>query len=371
MSRLLRYVFPLLVVALVIASVLGAWQAISGEEGSEPESPVSDQGARETAEASDQSAVNTVQQFVDSGSSPCKLAVAELLGHPAYQDQYSSLADLINDVDLVLVGHVTGWALEDVRRGTMASAIFAHVEIEEVLAGTVAGTAIDIDLGERVTAFGDDLKRNHRQLDSCASGRLLLFAHRLHGSGFALGAGWVSLDTLEASPIVGVFAGYADAGALLADVRKSVETLEAQGLPKGLLACQGKRLSEAFLAPVGCPGDRLDLSQTFELASVVGAGISTSDPGPGVLSVQSVTLEADSGQLAAILSALDFSAALEPLGPPPPDVISISLKVNVPGQAPREHEFLYSPVDGVVRLTDSQFVAPPALVQAMTPFLAP
>ena len=387
MSRMLRVVYPLLIIALVVAAALGAWQLISGEEGSEDGSGLkpleevvgndsvdhlTEPGARATADASDQSAVDTVQQFVDSGSSPCELPATDAAGHPWYQDQYSNLADLINDVDLVLVGQVTGWALEDVRIGTKASFIFAHVEIEEVLAGTVAGSSIDIDLGERVTAFGDVLRRHGIELDSCASGRLLLFANRLHGSGFSIGAAWVSLDTpdLERSTIVGVFDGFDNAGALLAAVRASVEALAAQDLPKGVLACQGKSSSQVFREPDGCPGDQLNLSQTFELSNVVEAKVTTTDPGLSSFPVDAVTHEADSPELAALLRALDFSVALEPLGPLPPDVIRVTLQVNVVGQAERSHRLVYSPLEGVIRLTDSQFVAPPALVQAMTRYLA-
>ena len=389
-----RFLVTLLVFLLLVGSALVVLVSVGG--GDQPKRPeelaqdsdliiqtavpledliaLSDPRARETAVASDQSVVELVQQFVDSESDPCTLPVTDSPGHPAFQDQYSSLSDLINDADVVLVGRVTGTTLEDVRRGTMASAILAEFEIEEVVAGTVAGSSIDIDLGERVTAFGYEFRRTRNQLDSCSSARVLLFADRNYGSGFGARAGWVNLDSpdLEASPLVGVFAGYTDARALLADVRESAATLQAQGLPKGLLACQGRYSSEYFIDPIGCPGDRLDISQTFELASVVEAHISTPDPGPSRLAVQYATLKADSVHLSALLSALDFSAVLEPLGPEPPDVIRVSLNVKVGREPGRTHAFAYSPTGQVIRLSPyGQFPAPPALVQALTPFLVP
>ena len=368
-----RFLVTLLVFLLLVGSALVVLVSVG-----DGDQPMSTEGLAQftdpEVQATRQGVIDAVQQLVDSGSDPCEVPATAPLGHLSYQDQYSTLADLINDVDLVVVGRASGWTMADVRPGTAASVVYAQIEIEEVLAGTVAGSSIDITVGDRVIATGDVFARQPLEIDSCASGRLLLFANRLYGSEQYMlsSGGWVRLDApgLETSVIMPVLEGFDDAEALLADVRASAKTLQAQPVPKGLLACQGKRSSRSFLPPAGCPGEQLDLRQAFELSSVVEASVGTTDPGPSRLGVASVTLEADSAELAALLSALDFRVALEPLGPLPPDIIVATLEVNVGGQAPRSHRLAYSPREGVVRLTDSQFVASPALVEAMKRYLA-
>lgn len=375
MKRVRPLVFPFLIVALLLIAGLGIRQVLLTPGSAQEQTEF--QSVEELLASRDQASEPVREQIaalVDSGQDPCALPSAQFSA-VEWDLPYQDLASLVNDTDLIVTGRVTEHMLEPPREDTVAGRMLAEVRVEDVLYGTADGASILADPGGRVMinengpahVVGIDL-------DSCSDGLLLLFLNWTSDPGvFSIYyQGWAALEggTVEAGPLNDLFEGETDAAALTSDVRRIAGEQEADGVPKGRLLCDSRRTSAAYIDPVVCPGDTVNLYRALGLDAAFDAFVlgAKADPKPG--SAPRTDLPPGGDQLEALLRALDVEVTLEPLGPQPgpEDVVTLYLSSDTPVEA--TYTFEYDASDDIVRMPNhGQFTAPSAFSVAIQPFL--
>ena len=303
----------------------------------------------------------TVVDFIAGGGDVCTLPLrpgGDLFLPP------SPLPARINHATLIVVGHPDSSLVEEPFPGTVARVLTAF-EVDDVLKGGPPGPRILMESGLRLSGGRDMRLDSTTMFDVCDSSPALLFLGELHTNlWFVLG--WVSLSDGAIAGVSrvdeDVFLYYDDAEDLLAGVRETVAQHEADGVTRGRLIClEYLESRDGVIIPYACPGDSFNPYETLGLATAAAVVVSPR------------RLEAGSPQFDAIVNALDLEVAVVPGGPDPGDYIRISLVLHEATTGGAHVPLDYSETAGTVRmgLFGGQFVAPPALQEAMTPFLAP
>ena len=376
MARLQPLVAITVVLGLVALAAFGVWQVIGGSgEAQQQPNPDSVEELQRLDEARNARDREAIQEFIDAGGDPCSLPTGEFQAR--YDLPYADLRALINDADLVVLGRPIGNFVDSPAPSSFGGSLLTILEVDDALNGAAPGPSITVAAVDAVMNGVGGLEHLVGiELDACASDRLLLFLNPTERPDeFSLPyQGWARVegDAVEAGQLNHLFDDYDSAQALLDAVRQIAQEQQAQGLPKGRLVCESKRISVVYLDPVVCPGDTFNPYQTLRLDTADEALVVTADPGPSPRALGRTDLEPGSPQLSALLSALDVQAELEPEGARPDDLITLHVSTSEPANDHIDYVFEYSPSAEIVRmpLSGGQFPAPPAFQAAMEPFLA-
>jgi hypothetical protein len=282
-------------------------------------------------------------------------------------------------VDLIVLGEIAAQPMLDPDSG-IAGQVLGSLTVTEVIKGNFTDRSLLVDVGAAVMTTGKRLARvSASGLDPCDGGKVLLFLEPSDASDlFRISSqGWarVSAARVQDEAVTGLFSSHADESSLLAVVRDTVTLQEAQDIPKGLLLCESRRLSEFFADPVVCAGESFNPYEAFRLEPSRGAHIETTDPGPEPYVLSRSDLAPGSPKLAELMSSLDTDVTLEPttlLLDGPKDMISVTFITEYATKDRRDFSFWYSPSQGIVQVPVSvaQFQAPQAFRAAMESFLA-
>ena len=286
-----------------------------------------------------------------------------------------SLATRINNADLILLGRPTSNRLEPVEPPADWGRVLTTFEIDDSLKGVPSKTALLLDSSLSVIGHENLTLGSFSGFDACSASPTLVFLIESHRRGEWLVGGWMRLsggDIAEVSPDLSL--QYGNAEELLDGVRETVQQQEADGVPKGLLSCLERRPREDDgLRPAACPGDTFNPYQALQLATADGGWVIMIEPGPSPGASEFIRLEAGSPELDALVRALDLDVAVGARGMDPGDRIYFGANLDYETTGRLGFDFGYSPSAQTVRLGlyGGEFAAPPALQQAMTPFLAP
>lgn len=375
MLRLRSRLFPAVIVGLVILAAVGVWQTLAGRGEAEPVFPDTPEERRAFLDETDQRARDLIQEFVDSNGDPCSLPATEFTALPVLW--YRDVPALINDTDLIVLGQPVARTVQAPAPNTIVGDVLTSLDVMEVVKGGLSNTSLSASLGTGVgRGVGWSLARGLLfDLDPCSTLPMLLFLNQTKDEGVysITYQSWLSIDqdTIQAGELNRLFDDYADSQTLIAAIKDIVLSQEAQRLPKGLLKCEGTRLSERWIAQAVCPGDFFNPYQVFQLDSAIRGHVITSDPSRRLGVVGDVELEAGT-ELSDLLRTLDVDTASAPLGLVTDDRISVGVTFARPVNDRFTANFDYSPSTGMIQMRPfgGQFPAPPAFQRAMERFLA-
>jgi hypothetical protein len=234
---------------------------------------------------------------------------------------------------------------------------------------------ITVDNSERVTWDGSRVSRaSFTDLDLCSSSGVLLFlaetsepgVYRADYQGVVL----VSGESLQAAEGNDIFDEYDGRKATANALESIVSQQGAANTPRGRILCEWKKASDDYVAPPVCPGDTFNPHDLLQLDKPMArASITTSDPGPGDLPTNRVSLEPGGAELSALLVALDVDTLLEGATKPADDSIFLSLVRAEPVDGEESIRFEYSPTSHRIAYGHGEFAAPEAFAIAMQPYV--
>lgn len=379
MSKIRALYFPLVLLGLVALAGLGVWRVVGSPAAGDDVLPPGVPDTREelVAEtlAANAKSEAAIREFTTASGDPCSLPLRERTSDGV---PYQGLASLVNDVDLI----VRGRALESLTDASLildgASEILTSFQVEDVLKGVLTSGSISVAAGHRVALLGGVLSRyTALGLDFCAEVAevQILFLENVPDADYWKVAGaqaWarVTDGRVEASDFNGLFSEYEQSVDFLAEIGQLVNDQDAILLPKGLVVCEEKRSSELFVDPVACPGERFNPYIALDLRNAQRLVVTTTDPGPGTLSVAVVQVLRDTVQYERMAVALDVEVTLDPVSISPRGPADV---IKVRADNFQSSIFLwYSPASGVIQVPSGggAFSAPTAFQAAMEPFLA-
>ncbi len=367
---------PFLILALLLLLAAGVLVLTgrSSEEDHQLVLPDTPEELRAFLDETDQRARDLIQEFVDSNGDPCSLPTAE--ASALWILWYSDVPALVNDTDLIILAQPVARTAELAPPDAISGPVLVSLDVTEVLKGELSNTSISAWLGTTVATSGGSLVRSLSfDFDSCSTLPMLLFLNQTKDAGvYSIHyQNWLSIDqdTIQAGELNRLFDDYSDSQTLIAAIKDVVLSQEAQRLPKGLLKCEGTRLSERWKAQAVCPGELFNPYQAFQLDSAIRGHVITQDPGPRQRVVGDVELEAGT-ELTALLRTLDVDTASAPLGLVTDDRIRLGVSFAQPVNDRFTASFDYSPSTGMIQMRpfSGQFPAPPAFQRAMERFLA-
>lgn len=340
-----------------------------------PDVPDSSEGLVAETLAANAKSEAAIREFTNASGDPCSLPLRELISDGV---SYQGIAALVNDVDLIVSGRAIETITDDSLISDGAGEILTSFLVEDVLKGTAASGSISVASGHRVALLGGVLSRyTALGLDFCTeiAEQQLLFLHEVPDADYWKVAGaqaWARTTDgrVEGSDFNGLFSEYERSVNFLAQVGQLVSDQDAALLPKGLVVCEEKRSSELFVDPVACPGERFNPYVALGFENAQRLVVTTTDPGPGTLSVAVVQVLRETAQYERMTVALDIEVTLDPayMNPSGPEDV---IKVRVDNS--QSSIFLwYSPASGVIQVPSGggAFAAPTAFQDAMEPFLA-
>ena len=164
-----------------------------------------------------------IAQLAEADADGCHLNSADIILD--FFNPYSTLEDLANDSDAIVLATFGESHVLPPEKGTIAGRIVSFVRVDEVLVGSMDSGAT-IESGARVLSGSNDLVRGLATgLDPCASDQLLLFLKRSDHDTFEVNPyGWVRLGrpTLESASFNDLFDSYGSTGELMNAVRQTV-----------------------------------------------------------------------------------------------------------------------------------------------------
>lgn len=360
----MKRILPIAIVAVLIVAGVAISFSVGGGGGSETQRSTADHDA--AADTAVSRARAEVDEFVTAGGDACNLSRGEPAG--LLGPGYPSLEALINDVDVVIEGELTGTSLEEPRGRTAAARVFSTVVVSEALVGDLAMESFTLESGVRVVLRGDEVARvSNRGFDPCTSDRAVFFLRVTDAPDMFELAGFYTIEgtSLDASRSSALFDSGLSNASLKAQILEIAADQEQQNLPQGRLLCESYLGSEDFQDPFACPGDTYNPYEVYGLARLLSAGIESYDNDGQ--NVEGRGVPTDSVDLVSMLALFDAEFTLTAGRRPTGNLIKIIAETTTTGTPPVSVVLDYYPESGLIwiALSGATISAPDGLGEAL------